>query len=245
MVNAGDINADELWMGEEHTNPFSYVTMRKSQQPRKAARVLRTNEADVNFTNPNGGTGIDGFTGVGPSGLYTNTLDSNLPEGEGIRVDPNAGKFQSSTTNTTNDHVVTITSKHDYIEGVIGVSLKSASDIDLFLKELEAGKHPIWPNLDSETRSQVYDAMCDLCEAYGIDMKAAATNSDVRVNDTTPNVNVDENSQPIPNSTYVDESVCKGVNVSIPRRVVEKVSARLEHTLYGYFIGNRMAFPSG
>lgn len=228
MVIPGDINValekggfvevdvDELCMGEEHTNPLSYVTMRKSQQPRKAARVLRTNEADVNFTNPKGGTGIDGFTGMGPSGLYTNTLDSNLPEGEGICVDPNAGKFQSSTTNTTNDHVVTITSKHDFIEGVIGVSLKSASDIDLFLKELEAGKHPIWPNLDSETRSQVYDAMCDLCEGYGIDMKAAATNS--------------------------AESVCNGVNVSIPRRVVEKVSARLEHTLYGYFIGNRMAF---
>ncbi|PWA61504.1 RNA-directed DNA polymerase, eukaryota, Reverse transcriptase zinc-binding domain protein [Artemisia annua] len=141
----------------------------------------------------------------------------NLPEGDGIRADPNAGKFQSVTTNTTNDHVVTtgfvfptgpiiegnsITSKHDYIEGVFGVSLKSALDIDLFLKKLEAGKHPIWPNLDSEARSQVYEAMCGLWEVYGIDMKADATNSDVSVKDTTPNVNVDVNTQPIQNSTY-------------------------------------------
>ncbi|GKE56941.1 zinc knuckle CX2CX4HX4C containing protein, partial [Tanacetum coccineum] len=33
------------------------------------------------------------------------------------------------------------------------------------------------------------------------------------------------------------------VNISIPCKVVEKVSAHLEHTLYGYFNGNRLAFP--
>ncbi|GJV44958.1 zinc knuckle CX2CX4HX4C containing protein [Tanacetum coccineum] len=34
-----------------------------------------------------------------------------------------------------------------------------------------------------------------------------------------------------------------GVNISIPCKVVEKVSSRFEHTLYGYFIGKRIAFP--
>ncbi|GJW71995.1 zinc knuckle CX2CX4HX4C containing protein [Tanacetum coccineum] len=41
----------------------------------------------------------------------------------------------------------------------------------------------------------------------------------------------------------VDEPVFDGVNISIPLKVVEKVSLRFEHTLYGYFIGKRMAFP--
>ena len=63
----------------------------------------------------------------------------------------------------------------------------------------------------------------------------------MNVKDTTPNANVEVNT--LSTSTSVDEAVCEGVNVSIPRRVVEKVNARLEHTLYGYFIGNRMAFP--
>ena len=48
-----------------------------------------------------------------------------------------------------------IKSKHDFIKLVFGVSLKSTLDIDLFLKELEAGKYPIWSNLDSYTRSKV------------------------------------------------------------------------------------------
>ncbi|GKA76266.1 zinc knuckle CX2CX4HX4C containing protein [Tanacetum coccineum] len=43
--------------------------------------------------------------------------------------------------------------------------------------------------------------------------------------------------------TLVADSVFDGVNISIPRKVVEKVSTRFEHTLYGYFIGKRMAFP--
>ena len=148
---------------------------------------------------------------------------------------------ESVVTTGPNTEVNSIQSKHDFINGVLGVSLKSALDIDVFLKELEAGKHPTWPSLDSETQSQVYEAMCGLCEAYGIDMKNDNTKSDVNDIDNTSNVNVDANIQPTQNSTA--EAVCEGVNVSIPRRVVEKVSARLEHTLYGYFIGNRMAFP--
>ncbi|GKD75285.1 zinc knuckle CX2CX4HX4C containing protein, partial [Tanacetum coccineum] len=42
--------------------------------------------------------------------------------------------------------------------------------------------------------------------------------------------------------TLVVDLVFDGVNISIPRKVVEKVSTRFEHTLYGYFIGKRMTF---
>ncbi|GJR19374.1 zinc knuckle CX2CX4HX4C containing protein [Tanacetum coccineum] len=52
--------------------------------------------------------------------------------------------------------------------------------------------------------------------------------------------------QPKVNSNFrplVADPVFDGVNISIPRKVVEKVSTRFEHTLYGYFIGKRMAFP--
>nr|GEV35973.1 zinc knuckle CX2CX4HX4C [Tanacetum cinerariifolium] len=52
--------------------------------------------------------------------------------------------------------------------------------------------------------------------------------------------------QPKVNSNFrplVVDPVFDGVNISIPRKVVEKVSTRLEHTLYGYFIGKRLAFP--
>ncbi|GJR42461.1 zinc knuckle CX2CX4HX4C containing protein [Tanacetum coccineum] len=42
--------------------------------------------------------------------------------------------------------------------------------------------------------------------------------------------------------TLVADPVYDGVNISISRKVVEKVSTRFEHTLYGYFIRNRIAF---
>nr|GEZ01693.1 zinc knuckle CX2CX4HX4C [Tanacetum cinerariifolium] len=51
--------------------------------------------------------------------------------------------------------------------------------------------------------------------------------------------------QPKVNSNFcplVADPVFDGVNISIPRKVIEKVSTRFEHTLYGYFIGKRMTF---
>ncbi|GJR79144.1 zinc knuckle CX2CX4HX4C containing protein [Tanacetum coccineum] len=52
--------------------------------------------------------------------------------------------------------------------------------------------------------------------------------------------------QPKVNSNFrplVADPVFDGVNISIPRKVIEKVSTHFEHTLYGYFIRKRMAFP--
>ncbi|GJX17683.1 zinc knuckle CX2CX4HX4C containing protein [Tanacetum coccineum] len=71
----------------------------------------------------------------------------------------------------------------------------------------------------------------------------------VDINKSTSNAGVAGGSakdQPNINSnfrTLVANPVFDGVNISIPRKVVEKVSTRFEHTLYGYFIGKRMAFP--
>ncbi|GJZ09925.1 hypothetical protein Tco_0544208, partial [Tanacetum coccineum] len=42
--------------------------------------------------------------------------------------------------------------------------------------------------------------------------------------------------------TLVADPIFDGVNVSIPRKIIENVSTRFEHTLYGYFIGKRMVF---
>ena len=39
------------------------------------------------------------------------------------------------------------------------------------------------------------------------------------------------------------DNVFKGVDISIPRKVVQNISAKFEFTLYGYFIGKRIAFP--
>ncbi|GJS25996.1 zinc knuckle CX2CX4HX4C containing protein [Tanacetum coccineum] len=51
--------------------------------------------------------------------------------------------------------------------------------------------------------------------------------------------------QPKVNSNFrplVVDPVFYGVNISIPHKVVKKVSTCFKHTLYGYFIGKRMVF---
>ncbi|GJU37070.1 zinc knuckle CX2CX4HX4C containing protein [Tanacetum coccineum] len=50
--------------------------------------------------------------------------------------------------------------------------------------------------------------------------------------------NVNSNFRPL-----IAAPVFDGVNFSIPHKVVKKVSTLFEHTLYGYFLGKRMAFP--
>ncbi|GKD37583.1 hypothetical protein Tco_1257790 [Tanacetum coccineum] len=43
--------------------------------------------------------------------------------------------------------------------------------------------------------------------------------------------------------SLVSDNVYDGVDISISVKVVETISIRLEHTLYGYFIGKRLPFP--
>ncbi|PWA54683.1 hypothetical protein CTI12_AA428820 [Artemisia annua] len=77
-----------------------------------------------------------------------------------------------------------IKSKHDFIKLVFDVSLNSTSDIDLFLTELEAGKYPIWSNLDSDTCSKVHEAMSGLLEVYEMNTKATNSNPEESIKDT-------------------------------------------------------------
>ena len=123
----------------------------------------------------------------------------------------------------TDDQTKSTKSKHDYINVLFGVSLKTMKDIDDFTKGCEDGTYSVWNELESDVRTMVMEAVCGLAEVF------IAKSTTTKPTHESPIVQVD--------------SVCDGVNVSIPRRVVEKVSARLEYTLYGYFIGNRMAFP--
>ncbi|PWA88228.1 F-box domain-containing protein/FBD domain-containing protein [Artemisia annua] len=184
------------------TVDLSKVTMRKHKKPKDVTGVVTQPITENSYdTSPH----VQVENSKGPIAAES----SHLNVGTGPSIELNS-----------------IKSKHDFIKLVFDVSLNSTSDIDLFLTELKAGKHPIWSNLDSNTRSKVHKAMSGLLEVYEMNTNATKSNSEDSIRDT-----------------MVTDSVCEGVNVPIPRSVVEKVSARLEHTLYGYFIGNRMAFP--
>ncbi|GJR88885.1 zinc knuckle CX2CX4HX4C containing protein [Tanacetum coccineum] len=125
----------------------------------------------------------------------------------------------------------------DDVAALFAVSLNSLKDIDEFTKDLEVGK-------------------CDLCAPTVDDnLFGEASPSDTIVQSLDINTKstsyvgaagASVKDQPKVNSNFrhlVADPVFDGVNISIPRKVVEKVSKCFEHTLYGYFIGKRMAFP--
>ena len=172
---------EKVGTGEENTKLLSNVTVRKNNKSRRHATMKDTSTPAVT-SNP-------------PATVDTNSIDANLPHDDGVKISSNAGtndasqpeSFQKfldanevnanappsnpndgSTNASTVTHVSplnSIKSKHDFIEFVFVVSLKSSLDIDLFLKEIEADKYPKWSNLDSATRSHVHDAMHGLFEA--------------------------------------------------------------------------------
>ena len=112
--------------------------------------------------------------------------------------------------------------------------------------------------LEGDVHKMVMDVVYGLWEAFMAEANAKSTTHkpthesptvqvvDINANATSyagasglrdDHPTIDTNFHPL-----VVEPTFEGVNISIPRKVVEKVSSRLEHTLYGYFMGKRTTF---
>ncbi|GKA60985.1 zinc knuckle CX2CX4HX4C containing protein [Tanacetum coccineum] len=111
----------------------------------------------------------------------------------------------------------------------------------------------VWSELTSEKRSDVMDTLCDLWNAIVVEIKKTSSSgiphsAEADITKSTSYAGATGAStkeQPKVNSNFrplMVDPVFNGVNISIPRKVIEKVSTRFEHTLYGYFIRKRMAF---
>ncbi|PWA95769.1 HIT-type Zinc finger family protein [Artemisia annua] len=124
-----------------------------------------------------------------------------------------------------------------YVEPVPHVANPN-EDIDEFTLNYEVGKYPVWAELDSNARTMVTDAIQDLCNAFVADIKAKSTtpkpsNESPIVQAVDINTNVTSSvgatglrdAQPFIDTSFrtlVAEPVLESVNISIPRKVVEK-----------------------
>ncbi|PWA67443.1 hypothetical protein CTI12_AA152530 [Artemisia annua] len=68
-------------------------------------------------------------------------------------------------------------SKHDFIETLFGVSLKTLEDIDAFAKAVEAGNYTVWDTLDDDVVQRVQDAIDGLWKALKVSPSAMASPS--------------------------------------------------------------------
>ncbi|GJV63167.1 zinc knuckle CX2CX4HX4C containing protein [Tanacetum coccineum] len=147
---------------------------------------------------------------------------------------------------------------------LFGVSINTPRDIDVFTSDLESGKYELWGELTREKRQEIMNTLWELWNAFLAEgdsisvRQAVKTSAPVQESPIVQSVDINTKSssytgapgasikdQPKVRSNFrplVADPVFDGVNISIPRKVVEKVSTRFEHTLYGYFIGKRIAF---
>ncbi|GJT72630.1 zinc knuckle CX2CX4HX4C containing protein [Tanacetum coccineum] len=167
--------------------------------------------------------------------------------------------IQAGTTHQKSN-IVSDVNEGDFITELFGVSLATPKDIDTFTSDLESGKYRnklVAEKTDASVSGlqSIPHKDINVSEFFGVPFETLVDidnlTRDIETGNTksTSYVGVagaSTKAQPQVNSNFrplVADPIFNGVNISIPRKVVEKVSARLDHTLYGYFIGKRLAFP--
>ncbi|GKC37436.1 zinc knuckle CX2CX4HX4C containing protein [Tanacetum coccineum] len=124
-----------------------------------------------------------------------------------------------------------------------GVPLTTVGDLQKLINDIEAGKHEdLLSGMTNDDRMETLDALGSICNSIQANRNNAyVIPCKVLHADDSSNLNVDESTIP---SDLIVQSM--DINTKLTSyagaAVVEKVTTRIEHTLYGYFIGKRMAF---
>ncbi|GJV55395.1 zinc knuckle CX2CX4HX4C containing protein [Tanacetum coccineum] len=187
---------------------------------------------------------------------------SNMREGTAIRVnlDESGATCDGSPKVSNSSPLVSPTATINKSRGLysidvaatFGVLLTSVGDLHMLIKDIKAGKHDeLLSGMTNEDHMETMDALDDSInlnvDESTIPSDPIVQSVDIKTKSTTyvRAVGANAKDQPKVNSNFrplVADPVIDGINISIPRKVVEKVSTCFEHTLYGYFIGKRMAF---
>ncbi|GJS09657.1 zinc knuckle CX2CX4HX4C containing protein [Tanacetum coccineum] len=152
--------------------------------------------------------------------------------------------FLSENSNATTGYSPN-SSKSDVVAEFFDVSLITLKEIDDFTKDLELGKYAVWLEMTRDTCKEVMDNISTsdvlpndpIVQSVDIHEKprsyvGAAGGSKPELSKSKANFR-----------SLFSKNLCEGANVSIPRKAVETVSTRFSNSLYGYFIGKRIAFP--
>ncbi|GJR94612.1 zinc knuckle CX2CX4HX4C containing protein [Tanacetum coccineum] len=130
------------------------------------------------------------------------------------------------------------------VAATFGVPLTTVGDLQKLINDIDAGKHDeLLSELTNEDRMETLEALGSICNSIKVDRNNAdVIPCKVSYADDSINLNVDEStipSDPIVQSVDINKSTSYA---GVAGGIIENVSTRFEHTLYGYFIGKRMAF---
>ncbi|GJS53247.1 zinc knuckle CX2CX4HX4C containing protein [Tanacetum coccineum] len=143
------------------------------------------------------------------------------------------------------------------VAATFGVPLTIVGDLDVLIKYIEGGKHnELLSGMTDDKCMSVMDALGAICDSIQVensipskskpsdpiiqsmDISTKATSyARVAGASAKDKQKVNYNFRPL-----MADPIFEGVNISIPHKVVKKVSTHFEHTLYGYFIRKIMVF---
>nr|GFA02615.1 zinc knuckle CX2CX4HX4C [Tanacetum cinerariifolium] len=127
------------------------------------------------------------------------------------------------------------------------VPLTTVGDLQMLINDIEAGKHnELSARMTNEDRVKTLNALGTIYNSIQADNHFVQS-VDINTKSTSYAGAAGARAKDQPKVSFnfrplVANPVFNGVNISIPRKVVEKVSTCFKHTLYGYFIGKRLTF---
>ncbi|GJT72152.1 zinc knuckle CX2CX4HX4C containing protein [Tanacetum coccineum] len=154
--------------------------------------------------------------------------------------------FLTENPNATSSYS-SYSGKSDVVAKFFDVSLITLKDIYDFTKDLELGKYALWSEMTCDTRKEVLDNISTRWNALVAESKSKGTlsadnnmSSEVSPNDPiVQSIDIHEKpsscvgaaggSKPEPSKSKVNfrslfsKNLCEGANVSIPRKVVERI----------------------
>ncbi|GKD93826.1 hypothetical protein Tco_1373663 [Tanacetum coccineum] len=142
------------------------------------------------------------------------------------------------------DNIINVDASHlpneNNSDVIFGVPITSINDIDVLTERFEAGEYEeVMMRMTVDEQKAAMDATETVWKKLLADVTGNMFNSYVGAAgaSTSEPCKAKANFR----SLYSD-NLCNGVDFTIPRKVVERVSTRFENTVYGYFISKRVAF---
>ncbi|GKB00565.1 hypothetical protein Tco_0828558 [Tanacetum coccineum] len=214
----------------ETTGNRSGTTSASAELSKSSSCSTPTSRGESLTMNPSSTTNVDDDASLGFTGLA---------EGDGISVSKmaegaNPNLHVHGDKGVSNVQIQNI----DDVSNLFWVPHNSLEEIDAFVKDLELGKHELWTIMSKENSNVITNIVCNkwdaLLKARPKDTRPTTPPSDtivqyVDINSKSTSyagaAGASTKEQPKVNTNFrplVADPVFKGVNISIPRKVVEK-----------------------
>ncbi|GJU70619.1 zinc knuckle CX2CX4HX4C containing protein [Tanacetum coccineum] len=206
-----------------------------------------TEEVSQPDTVPTNGDGLNGYNNINEVLVHETT--SNV-----------TGSFDADKSMQFGKNL----SNEDIVVSLFGVPLSSIEDVDVLTRKIEVGDYDeLKEGMTSDEWKAAMGAVKAEWKKLIFDVTSTTkvpTNEDIGPKEDIPIVKSVSFTKPVlyveamgaslskPSTGkanfrhLVSDNVFDGVQILIPMNVVQTVSSRLENTLYGYFIGKRIAF---